>query len=324
MEGRPLVSVIIPVRDRRDLLVACLDGLGAQTFESFEVVVVDDGSTDGSGEAAEAQRCGAVAVRVVRLGGGGAVAARIAGVDAARGEILAFTDSDCVPAPEWLEHLVKAIEGGADIVQGRTEPARTPRPLERTVWGIREDGLYATCNVAYRRAAYEKAGGFDIDASRRLRFRIGGRARGLGFGEDAILGWAVRRAGAAGFEPAALVRHHVFPPDPREHLSRSLQAGAFPALVREVPELRESLLRYRLFLGTQRSPLYAAAASVLVGRHRVAGALTVLWVVSNWRRLAGEPELSRRLRALGVTSVVDVIEAVALVAGSASTRTVVL
>ena len=324
MEGRPRVSVIIPVRDRRDLLVACLDGLGTQTFTAFEVVVVDDGSTDGSGAAARSHPCGGAPVRVISAGGDGAVAARIAGVDHAAGEILAFTDSDCVPAAGWLEHLVGAIEGGADIVQGRTEPARPPRPLERTVWGIREDGLYATCNVAYRRAAYERAGGFDLDASRRLRFRIGGRARGLGFGEDAILGWAVRRTGVARFEPGALVRHHVFPPDPREQISRSVQAGAFPALVREVPELRESLLRHRIFLGTQRSPLYAAAAAALLGRRRLTGALTIVWMASNWRRLRPEPEMSRRLTALGVTSIVDVIEAVALVAGSVSARTPVL
>ena len=319
--------MIIPVRDRRDLLVACLDGLGAQTYDRFEVVVVDDGSTDGSAEVAEEHACGGRPVRVVRHGGKGrgAVAARLAGVEEAGGDILAFTDSDCVPAPEWLAELVAAVDAGADVVQGRTEPARPPRPLERTVWGLGDDGLFATCNVAYRREAYDRAGGFDPEASDRLKFRLGGRARGLGFGEDSILGWKVRRTGRARFAPDALVRHHVFPPDGRELFSRSLQAGAFPALVREVPELRATLLTRRVFLGTGRIPLYAAVLLLVAGRRRAAVVAAAVWLGRHWRRFQGsEPELRRRVVALAVTGGVDVVEAFALAVGSASTRTVVL
>jgi glycosyltransferase involved in cell wall biosynthesis len=324
---RPRVSVVIPVRDRRDLLVACLDGLGAQTYDSFEVVVVDDGSSDGSAEAAEAHACGGHTVRVIRLGdkGRGAVAARLAGVEEAVGEILAFTDSDCVPAPQWLEQLVSAIDGGADLVQGRTEPTRPPRPLERTVWGLRDDGLYATCNVAYRRLAYDRAGGFDTGASERLGFRVGGRARGLGFGEDTLLGWRIRRAGDARFAEEALVRHHVFPPDGKELAGRSLLAGAFPALVREVPELRTTLLAHRLFLSTARIPLYVTIVLLVAGRRRAAVGAAAVWVLGHWRRLQGsEPDPRRRLVALGAMCGVDIVEAGALVAGSASTRTLVL
>ncbi|MHB8464501.1 MAG: glycosyltransferase family 2 protein [Acidimicrobiales bacterium] len=321
-----MVSVIIPVRDRHDLLVACLDGLGAQTYQAFEVVVVDDGSTDGSAEAAGAHECGAHTVRVVRLGRArGAVAARVAGVAAAAGEILAFTDSDCVPAPSWLERLVAAVDAGADVVQGRTEPTRPPRPLERTVWGVHDDGLFATCNVAYRRSAYDRAGGFDVGASDRLGYRFGGRAQGLGFGEDTILGWRVRRTGTARFEPDAVVRHHVFPADGHELLSRSLQAGAFPALVREVPELRSTLLDGRLFLGTTRLPLYAAAGLALLGRRRVALGPLIIWLLGHWRRLrTSEPDPHRRLIALAATCGMDVVEAAALLAGSASSRTLVM
>ena len=64
----------------------------------------------------------------------------------------------------------------------------------------------------------------------------------LGFGEDTLLGWRVRRTGTAVYEPAALVEHEVFRTGLAEALSRSWMAGAFPALVREVPELRGTAL----------------------------------------------------------------------------------
>src|SRR5690606_2178999 len=163
----PRVSVVVPVRDRRAMLAELLHALAAQTYADAEVIVVDDGSTDGSAE--EAERRG---VRVVRGDGQGAVAARQAGVKAARGEILAFTDSDCVPEPGWLEAGVRAVDAGADVVQGHTRPARRRALLERSLW-VDDDGLYETANVFYRRTAFDAAGGFDGSLGDRYGFRPG-------------------------------------------------------------------------------------------------------------------------------------------------------
>jgi glycosyltransferase involved in cell wall biosynthesis len=323
---RPKVSVVIPVRDRRSLLAACLDGLARQGREiPFEVVVVDDGSTDGSGDAARARDGKGLTVRVIEGKAEGAVAARQVGVANALGDILAFTDSDCVPRPEWLAEGVRAIDDGADVAQGITVPARPVGPGERSVSVGVEDGLYATCNVFYRREAFDHAGGFDGGAARRLGFRLDNRARGLGFGEDTLVGWRVRRGGASAFVPEAVVEHHVFPASFAESVSRAAMAGAFPALVRDVPELRATLLTRRVLLGTGRVGLYLAVIGgvALRGRRgRVLAACGVGWWLASTarrvRRAGGGP------REVAAEAVVDVVTGASLVAGSVRSRTIVL
>ena len=329
------MSVIVPVRDRRDLLADLLDGLARQSFGDFELIVVDDGSEDGSAAVAGAEahdrwgvggaggRIGG-AVVVLRRAGSGAVAAREAGVAAARGEVLAFTDSDCVPAPDWLASGVAAIDDGADVVMGHTRSARPRRPLERSLWA-EDNGLYPTCNVFYRRLAFEAAGGFDSLMADRYGFRPGSKAKGLGFGEDTLLGWRVRRAGRADYVPDALVHHAVLPADPADHLSRTLQAAGFPALVHEVPELRRTFLHRRVFLGPSRPPLYLAVLALLLGRRLVALGAAAWWVRLHWRSLTrNESSRKRRLVALPVLLGTDVVTAAALVAGSIRTGTLVL
>jgi glycosyltransferase involved in cell wall biosynthesis len=322
----PHVSVVIPVKDRRQLLTDALDALDAQTYADFEVIVVDDGSTDGSGEAAAGRTIGGRPVRVVDGGGLGAVHARQEGVAAARGDVLAFTDSDCVPDPRWLEHAVAALDAGADLVNGRTAPARPVLPLERSM-GSGEEGLYPTCNVLYRRAAFDAAGGFDAGAGRRWGFRLDRRSRGDGFGEDTLLAWRVIRAGGAvRYEPDALVEHAVFPPDHRELVSRTARVAAFPAMVREIPELRRTLLTHGWQLGARtRVPVYLLLPMVLVGRPRLALACLVWWAALRLRELRPVPvPWRRKVQLLPVEMGIDALTAGALVAGSAKARSIVL
>lgn len=325
-DNDPRVSVIVPVRNRRELLDDLLHALDDQSFDDFEVVVVDDGSTDGSRELAKTSTVKGRPVLVLDAGGGGAVAARCLGVEQTNAPYLAFTDSDCRPDRGWLEAAVAALDAGADLVHGPTAPTRNPRPLERTVWSERE-GLYPTCNVLYRRDAYTDAGGFDRAAGDRLGFRPVDRAKGLGFGEDTLLAWRVRRnGGAATYVPEARVLHHVFAPDLVESLSRSLMAAAFPGLLREAPELRRTLLKHRLFLGdTARLPLYVLAL-MLASRRRSAAAVSgAAWVAAEWRRVGRLHGTSaERLRVLPIEMALDAVVAAALVVGSARHREVVL
>jgi GT2 family glycosyltransferase len=324
--GVPRVSVVVPVRDRRALLRQTLDALARQTLADHEVVVVDDGSSDGSGEEAAADAASGRPVRVVRTVGCGAVVARGLGAAAARAPYLAFTDSDCVPDPGWLAAGVAALDEGFDLVQGPTYPMRRPRLLEHAVSVGREDGLYATCNVFYRRAAFEAAGGFDSRAGERLGFRPGRRLRGLGFGEDTLLAWRVRRSGRAAFATGAVVRHQVVPAGPSELARRAWSAGAFPALVREVPELRSTLLVGGIALGSlERLPLYGAA--VLAGLRRPRGTLGLL---ACWALLRSAPVLAehgpvpRRLAKVPLALGVGLLEAAALATGSLRARTPVV
>ena len=323
----PRVSVIIPVKDRRALLDAALDALEAQTFDDFEVIVVDDGSRDGSGEAAARRTIKGRPVRVVAGGSNGAVRARIAGVAAASGDILAFTDSDCAPQPQWLARAIAAFDAGSDLVNGKTIAARPPLPLERTM-GSGEEGLYPTCNVFYRRAAYDKVGGFDVGAADRWRFRLDRRAKGDGFGEDTLLAWQViRSGGVARYVPEAVVEHAVFPPDDLPDLvSRTARVAAFPAFIKEVPELRPTMLTRGWQLGARsRVPVYAAFAALLLRQRRLAALATVWWAVLRLQELRAYPvPWKRRLAVLPAEMAVDAVTAGALVVGSVHARSVTL
>ncbi len=128
------VSVVIPVRDDATALAHCLELVRQQTVSAFEVVVVDNGSSDDS--AAVALRYGA---RVVSESTVGIPAASAAGYDAARGEVIARCDADSRPPPDWLERIVGRMAAEPDL-DGLTGSGRfygVPRlvePLVRRVY----------------------------------------------------------------------------------------------------------------------------------------------------------------------------------------------
>ena len=114
----PLVSVIIPTYNRADLVRQALASVKAQTYRDFEIVVVDDGGTDGTFEALAAGR----ELRVLRHPGRrGVAAARNLGVAAARGEWLAFLDSDDLWLPDKLARQIFLLEGQPELLICQTE-----------------------------------------------------------------------------------------------------------------------------------------------------------------------------------------------------------
>lgn len=105
----PLVSVVIPTCNRREVLARCLEALAVQTYPRFEIIVVDDGSTDDTLAmlADFVGRYNHVALRsFCNERHAGANVSRNRGIREARGDIVAFLDSDCIAEPDWLEKLI--------------------------------------------------------------------------------------------------------------------------------------------------------------------------------------------------------------------------
>ena len=112
----PLISVIVPVYDVGKYLSTCLDSLLAQTWRNLEIIVVDDGSPDGSWDIMQDYAARDSRVRIFRKKNGGVSAARNFGMDAAEGEYLGFVDPDDWVSPHYLEWMAEAMQ---DSVEAR-------------------------------------------------------------------------------------------------------------------------------------------------------------------------------------------------------------
>jgi glycosyltransferase involved in cell wall biosynthesis len=318
----PRVSVIVPAKDAAATLGAALVALERQDLgEPFEVIVVDDGSTDGTAAVA---RAAPVVTAVLESGGAGPGAARNLGATAATGDVLAFTDADCAPEPGWLRAGLAAMED-ADLVQGRVvvDPAARMGPFDRFVAVGGLSHLFETANLFLRRADFAAAGGFEAWLSPR---------RSKELAEDVWLGWRLARAGArVAFCADAVVRHAVFPRRAGDYVAERVRVRFFPEMVGRVPELRQAFCHRRFFL-TRRSAAFdlaaAGAALALVGRRHPVALLGGALAAAPYARLAiADARRWGRRRAPAVALVAAGADAVglgALAVGSARARTVLL
>ena len=328
----PDVSVVMVTHDRRRLVAATLDALAAQTYpaEHTEVVVVDNGTTDGTSEDLAARDD--LPLTIVHSDTNDpAAAARNRAYAVTTGEVIAFTDDDCRPIPTWLEALVAGLRDGVNVVQGRTgaDPTQPLEPLSRTQWTPAEYGLYETANMAYTRRALDAVatpdGPFDEAWAYAVADILGREHERYPFGEDTDLAWRARRAGfATRFAATAVVHHEVFAPDPSLLLHRARGVAAFPALVRRLPELREAFLWRRVFLGSHHAATAAALAGVVTALtgHRRALALVAPYL---WQLLRPtRPGRRARLRAAPIMVARDLVELGSAANGSVRARTLVL
>lgn len=131
----PTISVIVPVYNVESYLRECLDSILQQSFRRFEVVAVDDGSTDGSPDILREFARKDPRLRVIQRSNGGLGAARNIGVEHARGSLLTFVDSDDVLPPGALERLaIASRSSGADIVMGAVSRFRDDEPDGVPLW----------------------------------------------------------------------------------------------------------------------------------------------------------------------------------------------
>lgn len=206
-EPEPLVSVIVCTRDGEDRIAACLAAIVKMRGGGFEIIVVDDGSTDGT---AGIVARNFPAARLLRLAPVGLSAARNAGAQAARGEILAFTDDDCEPDEEWISRLRPIFKDGKFAAAGGPNLPPKARGWEEAVIAaapgapshVMLDDVEAEhlpgCNFAVTKAALLAVGGYDP------QFQTAG--------DDVDICWRLRDAGLRlGFVPGAFVWHRRRP-----------------------------------------------------------------------------------------------------------------
>lgn len=198
----PRISVVVCSCNGERTIRDCFEGLQRLIYPNFEVIVVDDGSSDST--AAIANEYG---FRVISTENRGLSSARNTGLEAATGEIVAYTDDDARPDPHWLMYLASAFMstthagvGGPNIAPSGDGSiaecvANAPGGPTHVLLSDREAEHIPGCNMAFRKSCLKEIGGFDP------QFRVAG--------DDVDVCWRLQERGwTLGFSPAAIVWHH--------------------------------------------------------------------------------------------------------------------
>jgi GT2 family glycosyltransferase len=198
----PRISVIVCTYNGEQTLRSCFEGLKRLDYPAYEVIVVNDGSTDATAEITRSY-----GLRLISTENQGLANARNEGLRAATGEIVAYIDSDAYPDPHWLSHLaVSFMKSSHAGVGGPNIPppdgghvaacvANAPGGPTHVLLSDREAEHIPGCNMAFRKASLDVIGGFDP------QFRVAG--------DDVDICWRLQDQGwTVGFSPGALVWHH--------------------------------------------------------------------------------------------------------------------
>ncbi len=312
----PMVSVLMPTYNRAEYLEEAVQSVLGQSFRDLELIVIDDGSTDGTGELL--RRLSDARLRVIRQAHAGLVAALNAGLAAARGQYVARNDSDDAWLPELLAVLVPALAARDEVgfAYGRSAGMRSDGSPSPGAWrgsAMRYPAdpfrslLYAdytaTAATLYRRACIDRIGGYDA---------------GVELSEDWDLALQVARESPVVFVDRVLARF-------RQHASNataldSPHLATRMAVRRRVldkifarPDLPPSARRMRdiayrnLHVGNAMQWLsikhYGAAASALRQAYRSGGnplatSLRALWSMTMWFGIGRSGPLANAVDAL--------------------------
>ena len=312
---------MIPTRNRDTRLTFALDALAEQTLDRdrFEVVVIRDRPAPGLG----LQPPAGLRLRVIELDYDAEPSRkRNFGCRSSEAGLIAFTDDDCRPAPDWLERMLAAWEergrAGNVFLQGRTEPDPDELHLlhrlarSQTIRG--PSAAYHCCNIAYPRALLERVGGFDEE------FDFGG--------EDTDLGLRAQENGAElVYCDDVLVWHAVHPRNLRDAVRDSFGWKSQPLLVKRHPQLREKMV-HRYFWKEAHERILLAAAGVALAPRTYGLSLLAVAPYVRVHSPPGEPQTPRRIAALSAMlaerAVVDAAEVIGTARAAIRYRTPLL
>ena len=193
-EIKPNVSVVMTVRNVSTTIVDCLHTILNQTFDNFEIIIIDDFSTDNTGRLI--QDLGDSRIKYLKNDNWlGITPSRNNGVRKAKGEIIFFTDGDCTVSKNWIEEGLNSmrnlncvgVEGKICYVSKNYKPTFSDHVMEN-----RHGGTFMTGNMAYKKVAIEKVGGFD----ERLTYL-----------EDRDIAFRIMKHGTICFNPEMIVYH---------------------------------------------------------------------------------------------------------------------
>lgn len=304
------VSVVVPTYKRPHLLRNCLGALMKQRFpgHAYEIIIVDDEDSEetrslvenfsaqvGGSEIDPCPQVHYVAATQTQ----GPAAARNIGWKMARGEIIAFTDDDCLPEPAWLKEGTAAFNDHMDGISGQVivPVAVLPTDYEKNVARLME-AEFVTANCFYRRSALEASGGFDE------RFTMAWR-------EDADLFFKMLTLCCKlGYTSAAKVVHPVRPApwgvsikEQRKSMFNALLFKKYPALYRRLIQSHPPLRYYGIVLST-----VTLLVALLTGYEWIAIIVAILWagliLHFTWQRLQHTKRTSSHILEMLVTSMV--------------------
>jgi GT2 family glycosyltransferase len=318
--GEPEITVVVPSHERPLRLRWLLNALEEQTLERerWEAVVAHD-SRDETARMVDEHPlalAGVLTQRRLEPGTGTPARHRNAGWRAARGPLVAFTDDDCRPEPDWLVTLLAAAgRNPGAIVQGATRADPYESALLKAIHArtqeITPPAIFAqTCNILYPRELLERLDGFDEQVP-------------TASGEDTDLAMRARGLGTLYVaEPGAVVNHAVESLSLRTMLRLSWRWRHLPLVTKRHPAIRDEFLLGRFWKPTHLTLPLALAGAGMTLRHPAAAALAVPYLRETLAR-HGTHARGRIVAAAALPGrvAIDAVEIAALCWGSARYRT---
>lgn len=331
-EQKPLVSVLIPTRNRARLTSVIVESLFNQTLapEKYEIIVVDNCSSDDTVSVllalAERAPC---RMRVVPLEKNrGPVYARNMAARMAEGEILAFTDSDCLAHSEWLRRGVDAFaKDDVAMVSGAVldKPGQVVRFFTLRNGALPgENFTYPTCNVLYRKDVFHHLGGFDEAV---WLFDVSSSPIECA---DTDFAWRVREAGYKNvYLDDVIIYHEVTQVKPLIWLLYHTRLLVIPELVKRHPQLRGKMLLGGLFFAWDNIIYYLFLMGLVLGLavtpwFALLAVPYTMWVVSVRSNTFSLLTVPRMIAKLPLLAARHFVICGSLIYGSVRSRTLVL